>query len=171
LLTHARLDAGPVSIQPGLIETAPWLEAQRLAHSPQAEGRSIHLELSAQPGLPMLSADRRLLERALGNVLCNALAYSPERGIVTIGAERVGDELLLSVRDQGPGVDPAMLERIFEPFFRVDSARARSSGGVGLGLAIARRAVEAHGGRVWAENAPQGTGLIVRIRLPLRPPG
>jgi two-component system sensor histidine kinase CpxA len=170
LLTHARLEASQAPLQRGPIELGPWLEALRAAHQAQAEARGIQLDLSVPPGLPTLSADRRLLERAVGNVLRNALAYSAEGTAVTVRAERAGQDVILSVRDHGPGVDPALLERIFEPFFRVDSHRARLSGGVGLGLAIARRSLEAHGGRVWAENAPDGQGLVVRLSLPLSPP-
>ena len=170
LLTHARLEVSPASLQRGPIELGPWLEALRAAHLAQAEGRGVQLELFAQPGLPAISADRRLLERALGNVLRNALAYTAEGSTVTVRAEYAGEDAILSVRDHGPGVDPALLERIFEPFFRADSLRARLPGGVGLGLAIARRSLEAHGGRVWAENAQDGPGLIVRLSLPLTPP-
>ena len=73
----------------------------------------------------------------------------------------------VTVRDHGPGVGDDELERIFEPFYRVDEARDRSSGGVGLGLAIAARAVRAHGGEISAANHPEG-GLVVTVRLPSR---
>jgi signal transduction histidine kinase len=117
--------------------------------------------------LPTLQADRRLLERALGNVLRNAVALSPAGGRVELTVIREPGRLVFTVSDEGPGVPPELCERIFQPFVRADAARSRSTGGVGLGLAIVRRCMEAHGGGASASAGPEGRGLAVRLWLPL----
>jgi two-component system sensor histidine kinase CpxA len=112
-----------------------------------------------------------LLRSALENVVRNAVAHAPAGTAVDVslavtGAAEQRGAALITVRDRGPGVPEVELGRLFEPFHRVSEARDRQSGGVGLGLAITRRAVEWHGGTVAASNHPDG-GLEVAIRLPL----
>lgn len=109
------------------------------------------------------------LHSAFENVIRNALAYTADGSTVSVRLARdpaQPDAALVSVRDHGPGVPEAELARIFEPFYRTDSARTRSSGGTGLGLAIAHRAIQRHRGSIVARNA-EGGGLEVEIRLPL----
>ncbi len=119
-----------------------------------------------QPGRVVVKGDSALLRRAVDNVLRNALFYTPDDTEVEMIVEADGDWARLVVRDHGPGVPEAALPQLFEPFFRVDQARARNTGGAGLGLAISQRAVELHGGRIRAANAlPHG--LTVRIDLPV----
>jgi two-component system sensor histidine kinase CpxA len=113
--------------------------------------------------------DPALLRRALENVLRNALFYTPEDAAVDVVVDRTGGAgsagiARVLVRDHGPGVPETALPHLFEPFFRVDEARARNTGGAGLGLAISRRAVELHGGRIEARNT-RPHGLAVRIEL------
>lgn len=112
-----------------------------------------------------LRADRELLRRAVENVVRNAIRYTPEGATVDVRTERAGESVRISVRDSGPGVPEELLPRIFQPFFRVDDSRDSSTGGVGLGLAIAYRAVSVHHGRLWAQNA--NPGLNVWIELPV----
>ncbi len=112
-----------------------------------------------------------LLRSALENVVRNAVAHAPvgtgvDVVLAVTAAAGNGGAAVITVRDRGPGVPEAELDRVFEPFHRVSEARERESGGVGLGLAITRRAVEWHGGSVAASNHPEG-GLEVSIRLPL----
>jgi two-component system sensor histidine kinase CpxA len=114
-----------------------------------------------------VAGDASLLRRVAENVLVNALFYKPDDTAVDAILERSGDLARLVVRDRGPGVPPSALAHLFEPFYRVDDARARNTGGVGLGLAICKRAVELHGGRISAVNA--SPGLAVRIELPALP--
>jgi signal transduction histidine kinase len=115
--------------------------------------------------------DPMLLHSALENVLRNAILHSPDDGLIKVTLADKPDESgrahhVIQILDQGPGVPEAMLESIFDPFVRVDAARGRNSGGVGLGLAIARRAIQSQHGSIDAENPAQG-GLQVTIRLPL----
>jgi two-component system sensor histidine kinase CpxA len=110
-----------------------------------------------------------LLRSAVENVVRNAVRYTAEKTEVEVRvAVRDGPpaEAVIRVSDRGPGVPEEALSKLFEPFYRLDDARGRSSGGVGLGLSIAERAVRLHGGSVQARNR-EGGGLVVEIRLPL----
>ena len=110
--------------------------------------------------------DRELLWRAMENLLRNALRHTdPDNGVI-LSLERERKQVHLSVRDFGPGLPEGELEKIFEPFYRVQESRDRGSGGHGLGLSIAANAVRRHGGRIAARNANDG-GLIVQVSLPL----
>ena len=104
------------------------------------------------------------MRRAVENVVRNAIRHTPEGTTVELGLELLGDVASIVVRDRGPGVPDDLLGSIFEPFFRVEGHRSRASGGVGLGLAIARRAVSLHRGRIMARNADPG--LVITIELP-----
>jgi two-component system phosphate regulon sensor histidine kinase PhoR len=100
-------------------------------------------------------ADRDQVRRVLINLIHNAIKWSPPGEKIMIGAERVGDEVLVSVRDRGPGVPEDHRERIFERFYQVDPSRSVGDG-TGLGLAICKHIVEAHGGYIWVEDNPEG---------------
>ncbi len=115
------------------------------------------------PGLSVL-AEQDLLGRSLGNLVRNARRYAGQAGPVCVSAREDGDRIALTVSDEGPGVPEEELERIFEPFYRPDSARTREAGGTGLGLAIVRTCVEACQGTVTARNR-KSSGLEVVIRL------
>ncbi len=112
-----------------------------------------------------MQGERTLLGSAIENVVRNALRHTPENTAVEIALEASASGALIRVRDFGAGVPPETLERIFEPFFRVEEARDRQSGGAGLGLAIVQRAISAHGGKVSARNVENG-GLEVELDLP-----
>ncbi len=131
-----------------------------------AEGKP---DIAWQPSEPMLfHGDRELIWRAVENLLRNALRHTdPERGVqMDLTRSRKGAELVLSVRDFGSGVPDGELEKIFEPFYRIQESRDRNSGGHGLGLSIAANAVRRHGGTVSARNEADG-GLLVEVRLPV----
>ena len=114
-----------------------------------------------------LMADSQLLASAVGNVLGNAVKYSPEGSQIKVTLSHQGSDCILSVADAGPGVPEHTLEQLFEPFYRVTGARDRQTGGTGLGLAIAKQAVLAHQGKITAKNNDSG-GLTVTIQLPLK---
>ena len=118
----------------------------------------------------IIAANFELLRSALENVMRNAIRYTAEGTMVEVSAERTSStppmEVMIRVRDHGLGVPDAELENLFRPFYRLDAARAQHTGGVGLGLTIAERAVKLHGGSIRATNASSG-GLIVEIRLPI----
>jgi len=115
-------------------------------------------------GRSHLCGDRELLRRAIENIVRNAIRHAPEGSAIDITLNGSPSTASLAIRDYGSGVPTEALASIFKPFFRLDHARDAASGGVGLGLAIAQRAIELHAGRVWAENA--GPGLRVCVNLP-----
>ena len=115
------------------------------------------------------SVDRLVLREALTNVLDNAIKYSPSGSTVSIRVATSGNQALIAIADEGPGIAPEHRDRIFHRFFRVDESRAREAGGAGLGLAIAKWAVEVHGGQITVHERPQG-GSDFRVLLPLRSP-
>lgn len=129
----------------------------------EAEAKDCRLEFHAEHPV-VVQGDRELLHRAFENALRNAIRHAPERTPIEIDVRVQADSASISIRDHGPGVPEPMLDAIFEPFQRVARDRSRSSGGVGLGLSIARRAIELHRGRVQARNAHPG--LRVTFTLP-----
>ena len=131
----------------------------------EADAAGCRLTLAGERSV-VVTGDRELLRRACENILRNAIRHAPPGSAVEVELARHGDRAEIAVRDHGPGVPREALTDIFEPFFRVEGDRGRSSGGVGLGLAIARRAVELHQGHVTAFNA--NPGLVVAIELPCR---
>ena len=130
----------------------------------EAGARGCRIEFTGSVNGQVLGS-RELLRRAIENVLRNAVRYSPEGTAIVVHLSEEERGAVIVVRDQGPGVPDDMLVRIFDPFFRVESARTPNSGGSGLGLSIAKRAMEAHHGSISAENA--GPGLRVRLMIPL----
>jgi two-component system phosphate regulon sensor histidine kinase PhoR len=117
------------------------------------------------PAALMVTTDRPKLVQALDNLLDNAAKFSPPGTSIDVEARVAGDELLLSVRDRGPGISPEHWSRVFERLYKVDRARPRDAGGFGLGLAITKHLVQVLGGRIWTEAARDG-GQIFCIRLP-----
>jgi len=135
------------------------VEASRV----EADARGCRFRLETNGALSV-SGDRELLRRAVENVLRNAVRYAPEGSAIDVQLDSAPGKACLSVRDYGPGVPDEMLPRIFQPFVRVDDSRDSRTGGVGLGLAIAQRAIRAHHGQITAENATPG--LRVCMELP-----
>ncbi|MEO8180916.1 MAG: ATP-binding protein, partial [Deltaproteobacteria bacterium] len=131
----------------------------------EAGQRGAHVHASLQAGLTVRGS-RELLQRAIENVVRNAVRFTDTGTVVEVALERQPNRAVLTVRDHGPGVPADALERIFKPFYRVAGDRARTTGGTGLGLAITERAVSLQGGKVQAQNHPS-RGLVVTIELPL----
>jgi two-component system sensor histidine kinase CpxA len=127
----------------------------------EARGCKLNLRVAAHS---TWSGDRELLHRAVENLIRNAISYSPQGASIDVELARENAEVVIRVRDYGPGVPETELDKIFRPFYRVEEHRGRNNGGVGLGLAIAQRAVAVHHGAIRANNA--SPGLVLEIRLP-----
>jgi signal transduction histidine kinase len=139
---------------------------EEVAHdcSVEAEMRGCRIELAGNICGPV-HGNPELLRRAVENVLRNGIRYSPEKSPIELDFGENADDVIISIRDYGPGVPDEALARIFDPFFRVEEARNTNGGGSGLGLSIAKRAVHVHRGSIMAENATPG--LRVTIAIPL----
>ena len=168
LFELSRIESGsfPLAIEPTSVAelVAESVESVR----PQAEQRSVQVVEKVEAGLPVIQVDPWCVHRALRNVLENAVRYAPANGEVRVAARLragVGDGVEVTVSDGGPGIAPEVAGRVFEPFFRGDVARPRDGGGAGLGLAIARGLVEAHGGTVSLDPARRD-GTTFTVVLP-----
>ncbi|HLF25375.1 MAG TPA: GAF domain-containing protein [Anaerolineae bacterium] len=134
-----------------------------------AAAAGIHLHADLEPELPPVTADRDRVNQVFDNLLANAIKFSPQGGAITIGLRRQGEAVLASVSDQGIGIPHEQLHRVFERFYQVDGSATRRFGGAGVGLAIVKRIVEAHGGRVWVESE-LSQGSTFYFSVPLAPP-
>ena len=168
LLDLSRIEAGAYPLEPEELDVA---EAARgairlLAERARAKGVEVRW---VEPGetLPSAFADEHALEDVLGNLLENAVKYTPEGGHVAITARRAGAAVRIEVADDGPGIPPHQRLRVFERFYRVDAGRSREMGGTGLGLAIVKHLVEAMAGRVGVDPV-EPNGSCFWIALPTR---
>jgi signal transduction histidine kinase len=165
----ALADAGELHLARARLAPGALFARVAEAHRVPLEEQGLALTCVLPAALPDVLADSDRLAQVLGNLLSNAAHHVPAGGTVQLAAAVEEGGLITRVIDDGPGVLEEDLPRLFERFWRGDSSRSRDTGGAGLGLAIARRIIEAHGGRMWAELTPGG-GLTVAFWLPLIPP-
>jgi signal transduction histidine kinase len=161
LLDLASLDAGQFSVHREPTELAALLRDAHAAMLPQGQASGISLVLECQEGLPDVACDRRRIHQVLANLVGNAFKFTPAGGQVTVAATATPGHVHVSVRDNGAGIEPAHLSRVFDRFWQLEKAGR----GVGLGLSIVRALVEAHGGRVGVESVP-GAGSSFWFTLP-----
>jgi two-component system, OmpR family, sensor kinase len=165
LLTLARADAGKLGLRKETVSLSDLVTEGADLVRPLAEARGIGLQVDVTP--VDISADREALTRIISNLLSNAVRYNRPGGAVCVHLGKEATAVVLSVRDTGVGIPEADQAHIFDRFFRVDRARARSSGGMGLGLAICRSLAEAHGGTIDCESR-ENEGSTFRLRLPVK---
>lgn len=164
LLAISELESGRVKLNLQTMALAPTIAKVLEDFKSRAIAKSVTL-VNQAPDLPV-RADPDRLEQVLGNLVDNAIKYGRTSGTVTVGGRASEpDQVEVFIRDDGPGIPPEALERVFERFFRVDKARSREQGGTGLGLAIVKHIIQSHGGRVWASSEP-GHGTTVCFVLP-----
>jgi signal transduction histidine kinase len=162
LLDVARIEAGSLSIEPAAIELETLLERLDESHAAAAHARGIVWHVAGAPAHATLHADLDRLLQALGNLVGNAMKFTPEGGHVRVDSVVTDGAVRLGVHDSGPGMDESQLAHVFDRFWQARSGDRR---GAGLGLAIARGIVAAHSGRLWLESEP-GRGTSAHIEIP-----
>ena len=168
LRTLSLSDAGELNLVRQPIRPRDLLEQVRQSFEPMAAERGVSLRLDIEESLPDLEVDRDRMTQVIANLVNNALRYTPAGGQISLLARRSADAVQLTVSDTGSGIDQEKLPYIFERFYRGDESR--SDGESGLGLAIARSMVEAHGGSISAESLPgQGTSITITLAPATRP--
>ncbi len=164
LLELSRIESGSVPFNLQLVKPFYLLRRAVERMTAQVERAGLKMTVECPENLPPVRADAERIEQVLINLLHNAIKFTPAGGEITASAKTEGGWVQLSVKDNGVGIKPDDLTRIFEHFYKAD--QSRSGGGTGLGLSIARLTVEAHNGRIWAESVP-GEGSTFTISLPL----
>jgi len=169
LLTISELESGRVKLNLQAVALRPVADKVFADFKSRAEAKRVNL-LNEAPEI-RVRADTNRLEQVLGNLVDNAIKYGrPEGRVIIGGSAATGGQVEVFVQDDGPGIPPEALERVFERFYRVDKARSREQGGTGLGLSIVKHIVQSHQGRVWAKSKV-GHGASFHFTLPQDPGG
>jgi PAS domain S-box-containing protein len=169
LLTFSRADAGTLTLNLAPVNFADLVAHVRNEIEPMASKADVTIRLDVQPGQPTITADPVLLDRALANLLTNAIKFSPDGGVAVITATHDPADVTVTISDNGIGIPAHEQADLFQRFYRSSGAQSREIPGTGLGLAITKAIVEAHGGSIALESAP-GRGTTVTLRLPHEPP-
>ncbi|GFE57944.1 two-component system histidine kinase PnpS [Geobacter sp. AOG1] len=164
LLTLSELESGDLSLEVSQVNLESTVSSVIALLGQSAEQKGITITCSDLKGMTKALADRGRLEQVLINLLDNAIKYTPERGTITIDGTREGDMVKISIADTGVGIPSQDIPRIFERFYRVDSARSRDQGGTGLGLSIVKHIVQLHGGTIVVTSTP-GRGSVFSFTL------
>ena len=168
LLDVSRITRGLVELRTEPVELQAVIASAVDAQRPLLEAAGQSLALDLPPAPLTVDGDPTRLEQVVANLLHNAIKYTPERGHVRLALAREGDEVLLRVEDDGTGIAPELLPRLFDLFVQGETGLARSRGGLGIGLTLVKRLVELHGGTVEARSAGPGQGSTFTVRLRAR---
>jgi CheY-like chemotaxis protein len=166
LLDVSRITRGKVELRKEVVEVAAIVSRALETTGLLFEQRQVQLDVAVPERGLTVNADPPRMAQVLSNLLTNAAKYTRQGGHVTITAQRSQDQIVIRVADDGVGIDPTMLHRIFAPFVQEQQALDRSGGGLGLGLAIVKNLVEIHGGSVDAHSDGPGGGSVFSVRLP-----
>ncbi len=166
VLDLSKIEAGRVTLSLHDYSMHEVVQAVSTAMQPLAVAKNLTLKVTIPPDLPPGKGDQRRITQVLMNLVGNAIKFA-EAGEVRVQVRTADRSFLVSVSDTGPGITPADQERIFEEFQQVDGSSSRSKGGTGLGLTIAKRIIEMHGGRIWVESKV-GVGSTFTFTLPVR---
>jgi signal transduction histidine kinase len=163
LLDVARMETGSLSVAKDDVDAATLVREMCESNTPIARQKEQKIVCQIGDDLPAICGDRERLVQVFGNLIGNALKFTPERGTITVNVKREPRDVEFTVSDTGPGIPEADLKRVFTPYWQ---AKKTAHMGAGLGLAIVRGIVEAHGGKVWAENGTAG-GAVFRFTIPI----
>ncbi|HLF26442.1 MAG TPA: GAF domain-containing protein [Anaerolineae bacterium] len=164
LLDMSRIEAGVLRIHPEPTRLTPVVERALAALQPKLAGRAVTVD--SLDALPDVRIDSTRIQQVLSNLIDNAAKYTPPGRPIAIRVAANDTQVTVGVHDQGPGISPEHAEKIFDRFYRIENAGIRSTGGIGLGLAISRGLVEAHGGRLWVESSA-GQGSTFYFSIPV----
>ena len=167
LLDVSRIIAGKLEMERYALDLVPVVQEAIEAVRGDVEAKALGLDVSLDPAAGHVLGDPVRLQQVVANLLSNAVKFTPRGGRIEVRLARDGVNARLSVADSGEGIDPRMLAYIFDPFQQADSTTTRSHQGLGLGLAIVRQLVDAHGGRASAESAGVGRGATFVVELPI----
>ena len=159
LLDISMLEMGRIRLHREELDLAALARKAAEEYAAAYEGQDITVDFPSS--FPLVVADAKRMEQVLSNLLSNAVKFSNGEGNIIVSGSRKGDRVKIKVEDQGVGIDSSQLEKIFERFYQADASTRRPYPGVGLGLFICRELVEAHGGRIWAENMPGGGSAFI----------
>jgi signal transduction histidine kinase len=159
-------EAGQLTLHREPVSPEAVLTVAAQAIQPRAAEKGISLQVESHPDLPLVEADPQRLGQILRNLLANSLTHTPDGGAIRLAATRSGDQVAIEVEDTGSGIAPQHVSNVFERFYRADPSRTRATGGTGIGLAVVKQLVEAHGGAVAVTSEP-GQGSLFRFTLPV----
>ncbi len=168
ILDLSKVEAGKMELQLEEFSVAETMDDLQSIIRDMVIKEQLNLQIVVPEGLPDVYADLVKFKQIMYNLLSNAVKFTPEKGSITIDAEFNGDEFLISVKDTGIGLEPGNHEAIFDEFRQLDSSRSRQYEGTGLGLALTKRLVELHGGRIWVESEGLDMGSKFSFTLPVR---
>jgi signal transduction histidine kinase/ActR/RegA family two-component response regulator len=166
LLDVSRAITGKLQLDVCTLALEPVISAAIDALRPAADAKGVRLEAALDADVRCISGDPERLQQVVWNLVSNAVKFTPRGGRVDVGLRNVGDHVRLTVRDDGVGIAPASLPRLFERFWQSDTSFTRAQSGLGLGLAIVRHLVELHGGTVDAASEGEGHGAIFTVTFP-----
>ena len=163
----SRAEAHELDLHRTFVAPGEMVQAAVKAAAPAFQAKHVALESHIEPGLPAIELDRERMGEVLANLLANALRHTPPGGAVKVSVAQRPDAVEFDVADNGEGIAAEHLDRVFERFYRVDPARTRATGGTGIGLAIVRAIVEAHGGSITATSDGPGRGTTFTVTMPI----
>jgi CheY-like chemotaxis protein/nitrogen-specific signal transduction histidine kinase len=170
LLDASRIGAGRLELEEELVDLGALLRGVENALRPEFRDSDQRFSVTLPAATLCVQGDRTRLIQVFSNVLHNAHKYTPRGGRISLNLRREADEAVVSIKDTGAGISPAMLDRVFDLFMQVDRSHRRTHGGLGIGLTLARRLLQLHNGSIEARSAGEGRGSEFVIRLPLREP-
>ena len=170
ILDLSKVEAGKMELQPEVFSLSRAIDDVQSIIRDMANKKHLNLQVIVPEDLPEIYADQVKFKQIMYNLLSNAVKFTPERESITISVSSDDDQFLISAADTGVGIDPEDQEAIFDEFKQLDSSQSRQYEGTGLGLALTKRLVELHGGRIWVESEGLGMGSTFSFTIPVREP-